>query len=255
MRRHLLAALVLVTVVPMTLAACAEPKPSLLTDAKEIISRGLAATRDAKSFHVDVQLSGRLAPQSGGISFNLDQSTASGDFDVANGLGRVTFDAPGLFGLSGELIQVGADSYLKTKLTGPKYRKLTTEAAGPAADPDQILATVSSFLDQQGVQTAKLDDLSCGDGTCYHVTLTVPAQLLSGVAGSVGVDLGQIGADALELDLQFDQQTMRLVQVSTDIDGGDAGTASMLLIVSRYDQAVEVSPPPSDQVTEGLIGS
>lgn len=234
----------------VVLVACATPKPSLLSDPNEIISRGMDATGKASSFHVDVHLGGRLTSEPGGISFNLDGTTASGDFDVAHRLGRVTFDAPGLFGLSGEVIQIGADSYVKTKLTGEKYAKSTSDTTNPAADPDQIFSEVSGFLDKDGVETAKLDDVSCGDGTCYDVTLSVPPSLLADTAGS-GVDLGQLAGDTVVLDLQFDQETLRLVQLSTDIDGGVAGTASVLVIVSRYDQAVEVSPPPSQLVTEG----
>jgi hypothetical protein len=233
----------------LALVACGAPKAPAITDPNVIITRGMEATGQASSFHVDVQLSGRITPQQGGASFNLDQTTAAGDFDVTHRLGRVTFDAPGLFGLSGEVIQIGADSYVKTKLTGEKYAKSTSADTNPAADPDQIFSEVSGFLDKDGVQTAKLDDVSCGDGTCYHVTLSVPASLLSGTAGS-NVDLGQL-ADTVVLDLQFDQQTLRLVQLSTDIDANEAGTASVLVILSRYEQAVEVSPPPSELVTEG----
>jgi hypothetical protein len=234
----------------LALVACGAPKAPLLTDPDEIISQGMEATGHATSFHVDVQLNGRLTPEQGQVTFNLDGTTAAGDFDVSHQLGRVTFDAPGLFGLSGEVIQIGADSYVKTKLTGEKYAKSTSDTTNPAADPDQIFSEVSGFLDKDGVETAKLDDLSCGDATCYHVTLSVPASLLADTAGS-GVDLGQLAGDTVVLDLQFDQETLRLVQLSTDINGGTAGTASVLVIVSRYDEAVEVSPPPSEVVTEG----
>lgn len=234
----------------VVLVACATPKPSLLSDPNEIISRGMDATGKASSFHVDVHLGGRLTSEPGGISFNLDGTTASGDFDVAHRLGRVTFDAPGLFGLSGEVIQIGADSYVKTKLTGEKYTKASGDV-NAAADPTAIFGEVAGFLDREGVKTARLADASCGDGTCYDVTLTVPGSLLSQATGADGLGLGQLATGDVVLDLQFDQQTLRLVQLSTDIDGGGTGSASVLVIVSHYDQAVEVSPPPSELVTEG----
>jgi hypothetical protein len=108
---------------------------------------------------------------------------------------------------------------------------------------------VSSFLDKEGVETKKLDDVDCGDAKCYAVTLTVPTSLM-GVPGTTdGVDLGQMLGDSLLLNLQFDRQTLRLTQVSTDIDAGATGKFGLVLTLSKYNEGVQVSPPPSDQVT------
>lgn len=237
--------------IAVALAACGTSAPTL-SDPNEIITQGLKATGQATSFHVDVQISGTVnIPETGG-TFNLDGTTAGGDFDIAKKLARLTFSAPGLMGLEGEVLQIGEDSYTKTSLTGAKYMHSTTTAdTSVPTDPDKIFAEVSSFLDKEGVDTAKLDDVECGDATCYAVTLTVPTSLMEEAAGSSGVSIGQSIGDSVVLNLQFERQSLRLTQASTDLDAADVGTFSLVMTFSNYNAGVQVSPPPSDQVTEG----
>ena len=228
-------------------AGCGNQAPAL-TDPKEIISQGLAATGQAKSLHVDVVVSGSIAiPQTGG-TFNLEGTTAGGDFDIANERAQLTFKAPGLFGLSGEAIVVGDNSYVKSSLTGPLYVKSTSADSGVPLDADTALDKVESFLDEEGVTSEKLDDVTCGDRSCYAVRVTIPASLLSG-ASAAGIDAGDYLGDSLVLDLWFDRDNVRLRQASTEIAAGELGTVGLLVTFSRYDATFEVSPPPDDQVT------
>jgi hypothetical protein len=74
--------------------------------------------------------------------------------------------------------------------------------------------------------------------------------VLSEAGGGSGVDLGEFLGDGLVLDLQFDRESLRLTQIATDIDAGEAGTFGLVITISNYNATVEVSPPPSDQVTE-----
>ena len=155
-------------------------------------------------------------------------------------------------GLTGEVIQIGNDSYVKTSLTGTQYAKSTSTAADAVqTNPDQLFTQVSGFLDKPGVETAKHDDVDCGDATCYSVSLTVPGSLLADAGKGSGLDLGQFTAESVVLDLQFDRQSLRLSSVSTDIDVGTVGKIGLSLTLSKYNEGVQVSPPPSDQVTEG----
>ncbi|HEX6655935.1 MAG TPA: hypothetical protein VF153_06955 [Candidatus Limnocylindria bacterium] len=244
-------AIALALAITSVLAACTASAPAL-TDPKAIISQGMKATSQATSFHVDVQVTGTVNLQDTGGTFNLTGTTAAGDFDLPNKLAHLTFSAPGLMGLTGDVIQIGNDSYVKTSLTGTTYTKSTTSAAeGVKTDPDALFTQVTSFLDKEGVETAKLDDVDCGDAKCYAVTLTVPTSQL-GVPGTTdGVDVRQFLADGLKLNLQFDRSTLRLTSASTDIDAGTLGTFGLSLTVSKYNESVQVSPPPSDQVTTG----
>jgi hypothetical protein len=231
------------------LAACGPSTPAL-TDPDEIISQGMQATSQATSFHMDATVSGTInIPQTGG-TFNLQGTNATFDFDVANERGRLGFEAPGLMSLSGEAILIGDDAFVKTSLTGEKYMKSAVGDSGVPVEPDEVLSQVSSFLDEEGVEAAKQDDVSCGDATCYAVTLTIPSSLLSG-AGTADIDAGDFLGEALVLSLQFDRESLRLVQASTDIDAGEAGSFGLLITFSKYNEAVEVSPPPDDLVTEG----
>jgi hypothetical protein len=251
--RRLLPAATLLAVVPaVVLAACSGPSTPTIADPAEIISQGLEATTDASSFHLDLTVTGDLTiPQTGG-TVQLEGTQASGDFDLANKLGHLTFEVPAIFNLSGEVLQIGTDSYLKTSVTGDSWSHSTVAADRQVpTDPDAVLSTLREFLDTEGVETEKLDDVSCGDRTCYAVRLTVPSSVLSGVGTQTGIDPAQVVGDELVLDMQFDREDLRLTQLSSDLDAGELGTFGVLLTFSGYGEPVEVSPPPSDHVTEG----
>ena len=245
-RRLAPAMLVLAT----ALAACGPSGPTL-TDPKEIISQGLLATREASSLHLDVAVSGTVTiPQTGG-TFDLGGITAGGDFDIANKRSRLTFSVPAFMSISGEAILIGSDSYLKTTLTGPQYVKSTADQASVPLDPTEAFNQVEAFLDKDGVVSEKLDDVTCGDRSCYRVRLTVPASLFLESAGTpAGIDPGAFLGESLVLDLQFDRENLRVRQVSTDVEAGEVGSFGIVITFSNYDAAVEVSPPPADQVTE-----
>jgi hypothetical protein len=239
-----------VLLVAMAISACGSAGPAL-TDPDEIIAEGLAATGQATSLHLAVAVTGSVTiPQTGG-TFNLEGTTAAGDFDIANDRARLTFKVPAFLSLSGEVIQVGTDSFVKTSLTGDLYTKSTTSDTGVPVDPAAAIGQVGAFLDKDGVQAEKLDDVSCGDGDCYAVRLTIPSSLLGSAGNAAGVDASQFLGETVVIDLQFDRETLRLTQVSSDIDAGDAGTFGVVLTISGYNAAVEVRPPPSDQVTKG----
>jgi hypothetical protein len=242
-----------VLLMALMFAACGSGKPAL-SSPDEIITKGIAATGEAKSLHLDVTVSGSVSIPDTGGTFDLAGTTVGGDFDIANDHARLTFKVPGLMGLSGEAIQIGTDSFIKTSLTGPKYTKSTVEDTGVALDPGAAIDQVGDFLDKEGVTAEKRDDVDCGDRDCYQVRLTIPSSVLNEAGGGAGVDLGQYLGDGLVLDLQFDRETLRLAQIATDIDAGEVGTFGLVITISGYDATVEVSPPPPDQVTEGGEG-
>lgn len=237
-------------VLAIGLAACGSQAPAL-TDPKEIISQGLLATREASSLHLDVALSGTLnIPQTGG-TIDLGGITAGGDFDIANKRSRVTFAVPTFMRISGEAILIGSDTYLKTSIGGPLYVKSTADQTTVPLDPTEAFEQVESFLDKEGVLSEKLDDVSCGDRSCYRVRLTIPSSLLLENAGTpAGIDVSAFLGEALVVDLQFDRENLRVRQVSSDIDAGEIGSFGIVATFSNYDATVEVSPPPDDLVTE-----
>lgn len=59
--------------------------------------------------------------------------------------------------------------------------------------------------------------------------------------------------DALVLNLRFDRESLRLTEVATAVESESVGTFNATLTFSGFDEAVTVSPPPADQVTEGEL--
>lgn len=162
-----------------------------------------------------------------------------------------------MFGITGELIQIGQDSYVKTSLTGETWQKSTVEEGDPLAgamDPTEQLEQVREFLDKEGVEVEKLDDAECGESTCYAVRLTIPAELLSEAAEGQDVDPGDFVGEALVLDLLFDKEDSWLTQASTRIAAESVGDLTLTLSLSAFNESVDVEAPPPDEVTEGGEG-
>lgn len=238
----------------LLLAACSSAGPAI-SDPREIMTQGLEATADLTSVHVVIGVDGTATlPEMGGGQMNLAGTTLEGDLDIANSEAHLTFAVPSLLGLSGEVIQVGPDTYVKTSMTGTTWSKSTASATDPLAegmDPTQALAELRSFLDTDGVELDKLDDTDCGDRTCYAVRLTVPASVLADTGTATGVSPGDLVGDALVLDLLFDRQDLWLTQVSTELSAATVGELTLRLTLSAFNEDVSIQAPPPDEVTEG----
>jgi len=171
----------------VSLAACGGSGPAI-DDPTEIVTQGIEATTQLTSAHIAVTLDGTASIPELGNQLTLDGTTVEGDFDLEASQAHLSFSA---MGFTGELIQDGADSYVKMPLTGPKWLKSTGAAGDPTAelsDPTAMLQGVRDFLDTEGVDAEKLSDTDCGSGRCYAVRLTIPAEQLAGTAGVAGVE-------------------------------------------------------------------
>jgi len=244
-----------------------------LTDPADILTQGAQATANGDSFHLSVSASGGSGAESGmGMGMSLDGVTVDGDVDVANKSAHVAFELPGMFGLSGEAIVIGPDTYVLTSLTGDKWVHMTsdqTDGDQSGHEPptaDEIATKVDEFLATEGVTAEKLDDAPCGNDTCYHVQVTVSSETLlqhyldnMGSGGDMGI-LGQLGmgqmdpADLLRgplvVDLLFQQNGLWLRGVSVGAEAGGLQGTSLTVVFSNWNQSVNISAPPADQVTE-----
>jgi hypothetical protein len=240
-------------VAAFALAACTGAPA--ITDPEQIITQGIEATTALKSFHMSLAVDGTFSVPEGGGSFALDGTTLDGDFDLEGKSGRLGFAVPAFLGLTGEVIVIGNDTYVKTSMTGDSWSKSTSEsdALSEAMDPEAALGEVRDFLAMDGVEAEKLDDVACGERTCYAVRLTIPSGLLADAGDEVDMDPTAALGEALVLNLRFDRESLWLTEVSTAVESGSAGTFNATLTFSGFDQAVTVSPPPSDQVTEGEL--
>ena len=109
-------------------AACGNSAPAgpVLTDPTAIITAALTSTEAATSVHVDVAVDGAvpvsLPGSTSATEVDLTGTTANADIDLSAGEIRATFSVPAMLGLAGELIQADGTTYLKSTLTGSKYK-------------------------------------------------------------------------------------------------------------------------------------
>lgn len=246
----------LVVVVLAVLAAC-QSTPAL-TSPTDIITQGLEATTGLKSFHMSLELDGSFTmPETGG-SVDLGTTSLEADVDIDGQQARLTFAVPGLMGLSGDVLVIGQDLWVKTSLSGDKYSHMANEFAGASAEPtasldtDAMVQEVKDFLAKDGVVTTKLADVACGDRQCYQVSVSIPSSLMEDEAVDVAsLDPSTVFGDALVLNLLFDREKLWLTEVSTDVASDELGTFSVTLSFGNFDEDVTLSPPPDAEVTEG----
>ncbi|HET6379720.1 MAG TPA: hypothetical protein VFH63_01620 [candidate division Zixibacteria bacterium] len=239
-------------VAALVLAGCGGAGPGI-SDPKEIVSQGLQATGEAKSFHLLVTADGNVTVPELGGQFGLNGMQLEGDFDLESQSAQLSLSIPSFMGLTGDFILVDDTFYLRTSMTGELWTKMDggVEQEVPT-DPEEALAQMRQFLDTEGVETQKLDDVECGDTTCYAVRMTIPTEVMGGEAAQeLGEDPSAIFGEELVLDLRFDRQNLWLRGLSTSI-AGEGGTFDVEVTLSAFNEPVQVSPPPADQVTDEL---
>lgn len=249
-------ALAMVTMIAV-LAAC-QGTPAL-TSPTEIITQGLEATSKLNSFHMSLAVDGSFSmPEAGGGTVKLDGTTLEADIDIQGRNVHLTFAIPALLGLAGELLVIGPDLYFKSSLTGDKWTHQAADVTGsaspaPSLDPASIVDDVGDFLLKDGVVTTKLADVACGDRQCYQVNVTIPPDLMDDAGAVASLDPSSIFGEALVLNLLFDRDQGWLTAVSTDVASDEIGTFSATLTFSNFDEALDLTPPPSPEVTEGEV--
>lgn len=263
--RRLFATLGLLSGFVAAVAACGGPALPALTDPGEIIAAGFASTQTARTVHVDITVDGEInADLSGGTgtatTFPLTGTTASADVDMAAGKAHATFAVPALLNLNGELIQIGGTSYLKTSLGGPLFEVQEAVDSLPVdpTDASGIFDDVGEFLQADGVDPVKGDDVECGGKQCYTVMIELTADELAALgtdapaAGDLPVDLGDLPVDLGDLSLavtvRVEKDTHRLAGAATVISLGEMGSLTVDVSASKWDEPMDISPPPADQI-------
>jgi hypothetical protein len=252
--------LVLVLAIALVASACAGTTSSpALTDPTEIVTAALRSTEAAKSVHLDVKIDGTATIALAGLAtgaetgtpVKLDGTTATVDVDFAAPAARVTFAAPSLLGLAGEIIAVNGKAYVKTTLTGPLYQE-SSAAAGPV-DPGSAGSAVDNLgdlLTKEGVVLAKGADEPCGTEQCYAVTTRLTAdQLGIGGAGSAaGLPIDLAGATA-DLKILVEQDAPNhLAGIDATLTMANGNVLTIQVAASKWDQPVTITAPPADQV-------
>ena len=270
----------LLTLVVLAIAACGGgAAASPISDPKAILVKSVEAAQAAKTVHVKADIAGKLqigdlsgllgglsgssaapvpstSPAASGSSGALDLTgtTAEGDLDLANKAAHIAFAAPGLLGLTGDLIAVDGAAYLKVSLLGDKYQKLdqtpgSTASPAATASPSPtagMLDSLQTALDQLKTPPTKLADEQCGDTTCYHVQVTLD-QSTTGALASLAPGVTGTGT----LDVWVRQNDLRPSQVVIKGDSGTATGMTLKVTFSDWDKAVSIQAPPADQVSSG----
>lgn len=236
-----------------------------LTDPAEILRRGYEASAEVDSLHMSLSVEGTVTDPQTGANMPLDGITLEGDFDAAEPAMHFTFAAPMVLGLTGEMILISEDLYFKSSLSGTEWRHVPFASADlplplQTPDPSAMAAQVEDLLAMEGVTVEKLDDTSCGEGTCYHLRLTIPLEALVSLAGSSGypgypADFGDVFTEEMfggpfVLDQLYDRNSLLLHELSFTISPQDVGDIGLTMTFTDYNVPVEISPPPSDQISD-----
>ena len=254
--RRLGSALGLLASVAMALTACSGSSLPALTDPNEIITAALKATEGAKSVHIDVALDGYINADLTGTgdaapSLPLTGTTASADVDMAGGKAHVTFAVPAFLNLSGELIQIGPTSFVKSSLSGPLFETQSAADSLPVdpTDASGIFDNVGDFLSADGVDPVKGDDVDCGGKQCYTVMIELTADELATLAGPVPSELPiDVAGATLTITFRVEKDTYHLAGVRAVGAVPDQGSLTLDLTLSKWDQPMDISPPPADQI-------
>ncbi len=261
MSRRLLPALGVTLVVALVLGACGQGGGlTNISDPKEILTKAVEAAQAAKTVHFKADVAGSIAldltGQGAGGPLELTGTTLEGDVDIAGGNLTASFLAPALLGLSGEIIVIGNDSYLKISLIGDKYQKSSASDSpvGEIGDPKQAIAELRKALDDLPIPPTKAPDEKCGDKDCYRVSIVVPASDVGGMlGGALGGGLGSAAPDLTgsgTVDVWVARDDLRPARLAISADGGSQGKLTVTIELTRWDESVSISAPPADQVEE-----
>ncbi len=258
------------TAASILVAACAggQSAPEL-TDPTEILTAAAGQLAEATSVHVDLTADGSidldLTGSGSGAPLELADTTASADLDISRGDARLTFALPGVLGLRGEVIVVDGTAYAKTSLTGPLYQSMPLDEAGaalPSASPDaeSMLASLTDFLTQSGLDPVKGADVECGTTSCYVVTIALTPEGLSSLDGGdaglalpsgLPIPIPDLGDVSLDLVIQVEKPTRNLAGLTASITTGGPAELTAELRFSKWNESVSISAPPADEVQGG----
>ena len=217
----------------LVLGACQGQAVRTLSDPKEILAAAATTAAAATSVHLDLTANGTLAldPLGTGASapVDLSGSTINADLDLQDAKTHATFSVPGLLGLAGEAIVADA-IYLKSTLTGPKYRSLPL-----TGQPQHPLKGLTDLLARTDLQPAKGADVPCAGGDCYTLTMTVTPDDLGGLIGGGGgggaapsalpipIPVPDVSNATVDLTLHIEQASNRLSDATAVVDLGVGG--------------------------------
>lgn len=164
---------------------------------------------------------------------------------------KATFKVPALLNLTGELIQIGQTSYVKTSLTGDQYQKQESSDVpiDEATDPAESLDELQQFLDQPGVSPTKVADAKCGDNKdCYQVEIDLTSDELAALASEAPEMGAELGDANVKMTFGVEKDSLRMSKLVVSVNAGDTGALDVTVDLTKWDENVSISEPPADQV-------
>jgi hypothetical protein len=260
MPRRLLALFAFIGVFAVLACQGAPAAPSL-SDPKEILTRTVLSLKDIKTITVHGELTGTATiPGSGTI--DLKGTTLDASYDIAGKKGRFAVSAPSLLGTTAEVLYVDNAAYYK--ITGPlattlgadptgKYKKTAVTAAGTdpnaiASDPSAAIDKFKAALDKLPTPPTKAANEKCGDKDCYHIVLSLTDKDLAALNATAAPTASASAAPfTLTVDVWSQTDNLRPAKLALAVDAGTTGKGTLTFTMT-YDQAVDVTAPPADQI-------
>lgn len=258
----------LVALVALIAGACGSPSAPALTDPKEIVTKSITTVQAMKSFHLHAAVTGTVKIDIAGSGtpspIDLAGTTADVDADVVKGDVHASFSAASLF-VSGDLVKVGNDLYVKAAPLLPKYRKMSLDAltsmipipsaapsiAVPSVDPSAAIKAFTDALGKLSIPPVKAADEKINGQDCYRVTIKITPADIAAAGAAAGASLPPEASSmftSVTLDEWVQKSDLRPVQFAAAVDAGDQGNVAITLTLSNIDQAVTIAAPPADQI-------
>jgi hypothetical protein len=243
------------------------PTPPPISDPNEIITRSLEELTKSTSMHVRITVDGELdlsglGDSAGGLAgkINLSGTYVEGDIDITNEALDFKFGVPALLALSGRIIVVDGYSYTQISLQGDKYTKseagdnLPVDLPSPEASASgEIAAQIEELkkqLDEAGIEATLEGDAKVDGKDCYHISIKIPAEKLSELMGEVDSTAAGVQIEDAQFDYYVYKESLRPAKISASGKAAGTGQASFELIVTKYDQSVDIKAPDPSQIQE-----
>jgi len=250
MHRRAFALPALLVVAAIAVGACGGSTPAL-SDPSEILTKAVESLQKAKTVHMEATVDGTLSldlmgtGQAGDVTLTGTKLTA--DVDIEDGNLEASVAVPAILGLTADVVVVGDETYTRTSMTGDKYQKSSTSGSGlpvDTTDPEQSLKDLQEWLSKPEVDPKKLDDTSCGSKSCYQVSIDLAADEL----GALIPEAGDLGGAAVVLTILVEKDSLHPASMTFDITAAELGDLTLTLAFSKWDESLDISAPPADEV-------
>jgi hypothetical protein len=116
--------------------------------------------------------------------------------------------------------------------------------------PAAFATALAAWLQRPGVVPVRLDDASCGSGTCYQLRLDVSSTELAPILAAASGLGGGLAASSAQVVLLVDRATLDLSDVTLAIDLGATGKVTAAMRFSRWNADVTIPLPPANEIVE-----